>query len=269
MKKLMTAAIFALLALGVYLHAQLPQRREPLPLSPYRYEGSLDDIYWPVEGGGYAWATQYTTLGQLARYSDIIGVGHVSQRTNDNFIVTVDHALVGCTNGAAILMYAGWENLDGVTGGELPDDWPLFPYFPTNLSRIVFAVCTNYHYDGRMFWNHAEIPEEPYSILDFNALRHLNRSWWYADRDDGMLFTQFTNVLQAVRFDRNWTNYFYLCRDAANSTSNRVREDSFSDLRSICVYATDEQEQFILDDPLVDQKHKNWLISRRTRRQGN
>ena len=69
-----------------------------------------------------------------------------------------------------------------------------------------------------------------------------------------------TNVLQAVRLDRNWTNYYYLCRDGKKSTSIRVREDSFWDLRRLAKFSTDEQMRFILDDPLVDLKHKRCLL---------
>ena len=43
------------------------------------------------------------------------------------------------------------------------------------------------------------------TMTENNTLCFLNRSWWYLERDDGLLLTQFTNVLQAVRFDRNWT----------------------------------------------------------------
>jgi hypothetical protein len=90
-------------------------------------------------------------------------------------------------------------------------------------------------------------------------LRYLNRSWWHVERDDGLLTTQFTNVLQAVRFDRNWTNYFHLCRDGEYSASNRVREDSAGDMRDVAFYATHAQRSFILADPLVKPNHKALL----------
>jgi len=253
----MTAAIFALLALGVYLHAQKAHLQPP---SPNSYDGPRDEIHYfwkDAHRSVYGEALLGTTLGPLARYSDIIGVGHVSQRGEDHFTVTIDHALVGCTNGAVIVVYDGYDE-----GRE--SVWPgMEAYFPTNLGRIVFAAHTNVYNGGwgRMFWNHAEIPREPWEILERPSLSYLNRSWWYVDRDDGLLFTQFTNVLQAVRFDRNWTNYLHLCRDGANSPSNRVREDSFWDLRSLVGQTTETQMQFILADPLIDQKHKNWRLS--------
>ena len=112
-----------------------------------------------------------------------------------------------------------------------------------------------------MYWSlpTLEFPA-PKQILTRYQLRYLNRSWWHVDRDDGLLFEQFTNVLQAVRVDRNWTNYFYLVRDGANSPSNRVREDSFRDMRDLAFMSTDERMQFILDDPLVVQRHKTLLL---------
>ena len=111
-----------------------------------------------------------------------------------------------------------------------------------------------------MFWNSQEIPIPPQRVLPQYEMLYYNRSWWYPERDDGVLFTQFTNVIQAVRFDRNWTNFFYLCRDGANSSSNRVREDSFWDMRDLAMFSTPERMQIILDDPLVDIKHKTLLL---------
>ena len=116
-----------------------------------------------------------------------------------------------------------------------------------------------------MYWNSPVTPRVPKYVLPQYELHYYNRSWWYPERDDGVLFTQFTNVLQAVRFDRNWTNFFYLCRDGATSPSNRVREDSFWDMRHLAAFSTDERAQFILDDPLVDPKHKKCLLTDRWR----
>jgi len=254
MKKLMTTSTLAFLAMSLNLHAY------------NGYEGPKDNTFQAKHSDKWYGVTLLnTTLGPLARYSDVIGVGQVSQRTNDHFVVTVDHALVGCTNGAALLMYGAWEESGIMKEDEIWEESLIAhyygAYFPTNQGRIVFAACTNmYATNSRMYWSYAEIPVEPMDIREQLSLRYLNRSWWYADRDDGLLLTQFTNVLQAVRFDQNWTNYFYLCRDGANSPSNRVREDSFWDLRDISVFSTDEQAQFILDDPLVDPKHKNMIL---------
>jgi len=264
----MTVATLATLAISIYLHAQ---KQIPLPQThPWVHDGPMDNIIWTRSYREYWDAVAPTTLGLLARYSDIIGIGQVSQRTNDHFTVTVDHALVGCTNGAVLVVYDRYE----INGEYTPyENWLQYycpNYFPTNQSRIIFAVSTNVYDFGftRMFWSHAEIPLEPKYVLNNISLSYLNRSWWYVDRDDGLLLTQFTNVLQAVRFDRNWTNYFYLCRDGANSPSDRVREDSFEDLCSLCFDSTDEQKQLILDDPLVDQKHKDrlnaWLLIKPT-----
>jgi len=273
MKKLMFFTTLTHLSFGVCLFAQ--NLWHDLP---------RDDIYRanvPPEYGGeweYNNALRWTTLGPLARYSDIIGVGQVSQLTNGQFLVTVDHALVGCTNGAIIKMYGEWkgmkiyDELFGENGPQYSWHFPLIFYFPTNESRIIFAVSTNDYsnsfFSSKMYWDHADIPVKG-DIDEGNRLRYLNRSWWYVDRDEGLLLTQFTNVVQTVRFDRNWTNYLHHCRDGANSASNRVREDSFRDLRSLCDQATDEQAQFILNDPLIDQKHKDWLIITRPHLQGN
>ena len=240
MKKLMTTTTLAFMATIINLHAN-------------GYEGPQEDLFWAWMGDAYNGVIFDTTLGCLALDSDIIGVGQVSHRTNNHFTVTIDHAVLGCTNGAAIVVYCSVEEQ------EVIDDY-LLPYFPTNLSRIVFAARTNEYEWSRMFWDQTQIPEKPWHIRKKLTLEYLNRSWWYADRDDGELFKQFTNALQVVRFDRSWTNFVYLCRDNANSPSNRVREDLFWDLRIICIQANNEQRQFLLDDPLIDPKHKERML---------
>ena len=254
MKKMLTSTLATLtLGISVYVFAQ---HQPPLPGG---YDGPYDETYWTGwNWDSYDYLFSSTTLGSLARLSDIIGVGMVSGLTNDHFTVTVDYALAGCTNGAIIVMYEDPSTLRSHYPNKEKSD-----YMPTNDSRIVFSVYTNDHVGGTRAWWSAptsEIPIPPDEILTRYQLRYLNRSWWHVDRDDGVLLTQYTNVLQAIRFDRNWTNYYHLCRDGASSPSNRVREDSFWDMRGIALMSTDERMQIILDDPLVDQKHKDCLL---------
>ena len=247
MKKISTPIIFTFITLSICLFAQTG------------YDGPKDKTYWSQDDILHGMSLNKTTLGPLARYSDVIGVGQVSQRTNNHFTVFVNHAILGCTNGANLKIYAYNKH------GELYDAWRLSYFLPTNQSQIVFAAYTNVYHGGyaQMFWGQTEVPkEELYFIRKELSIKHLNRSWWYADRDDGLLLAQFTNILQTVRFNNNWTNFFYLCRDGANSPSNRVREDSFKDLGFLTFLSTPEQFQFILADPLVDQKHKDWRLSK-------
>ena len=262
MKKLLTVATTTTITLCVYLYAQVqrPSWYEP---SPYDYDGEWDDNYW-TESYRYEYLDQITTLGRLARYSDVIGLGLVSNKGIFNeeygfgyFTVTVDHALAGCTNGTSLIIYDGREGEGGRSDYRGEDrDW----FMPTNNSRIVFAVYTNdFDRESRMFWDSPQIPVSPNSVYTNYHLLFLNRSWWYPERDNGVLFTHFTNVIQAVRVDQNWTNFFHLCRDATNSVSNRVKEDSFWDLRFLGAVATDERAQIMLDDPLVDSSHKVFL----------
>ena len=256
MKKLFTSATLVVVIFTVCLYAQIP-RPSWIQKSPAGYDGDWDDTYWSDEFD-YDTAVRKTQLGSLARYSDIIGVGVVSDKGDGRFTVTVDHTVTGCTNGMSLVVHDGQEFGYG---------WDHFPertrdyYMPTNDSRIVFAVYTN-DFGGRnnLFWEPPEDFSHPKTINTNYNLRYLNRTWWYPDRDDGELFTHFTNVIQAVRFDPNWTNFFYLCRDGANSPSSRVREDSFWDMRYLAYFSTNEEAQFILDDPLVDPKHKMCIL---------
>ena len=61
--------------------------------------------------------------------------------TNDHFTVAVDHALVGCTNGASIVVYEDPTTLWLKYRLNTKDDKA--KYMPTNNSRIVFSVYTN------------------------------------------------------------------------------------------------------------------------------
>jgi len=252
--------ITALLTLGVLLHTHG---------SDVDYDGILDDTYWS-NTPDYELANHTTRLGQFARYSDVIGVGKVSDiqavpyTTHFGYIiplrhftVTVDDALVGCTNGQPIKVRVNYTDIWNVHDTKISD------YLPTNDSRIVFAVSTN-KYDkiqGVMYWNRPALyfppPDKVYTEYQ---LYGLNRSWWHPERDDGELFNHFTNLIHVLRVEPNWTNYYHLVRDATNSPSARVREDSFWAMRRLALFATDEEKQFMLDDPLVDPKHKECLL---------
>ena len=104
MKKLMAQSL-AMLAFNTSLFAQI----EPPPCT---YEGPEDDTYW-TGTSSYENLPFKTTLGILAYYSDIIGMGLVSDlqkegpyHTSRHYCtVSVDQAFVGCTNGQAIVMY--------------------------------------------------------------------------------------------------------------------------------------------------------------------
>ena len=263
MKKLFTFATLVVVIFTVSLYAQTP-RPEWYRTSQFDYDGDWDDTYWS-ETITYDFLSSMTSLGRLARYSDVIGMGVVTNKIIydekwgfGHFAVIVDYAVAGCTNGMSIIVYDGEEGGGGTASFPQP---PRDKYMPTNNSRIVFAVYTNdFGFRSNLFWESPEIPVPPNNVLTNYTLRYLNRTWWYAERDDGELFTHFTNIVQAVRFDPNWTNFFYLCRDGANSTSARVREDSFWDMRYLAFLTTDEQAQFMLDDPLVDPKHKMCIL---------
>ena len=249
----MTCATLAIL-LGVNFHASEP--------SPENFGPGNSKWWFELTGVNINYIFP-TTLSMLARNSDIIGVGKVSNKQDTHFTVTVDFALAGCTNGAVIVVYDGLENDDIFPTIERQN------YLPANNSRIVFAAYTNDYNDLNMevmHWDYLHFTQTPETILPNPTLRYLNRSWWYLDYDDGVLFTQFTNIIQTVRIEPNWTNYFHLCRDGAFSTSERVKIDSFWDMNFFAAYATPEQKATILADPLVDTTIKmllnpdDWIV---------
>ena len=239
----------------ISVHAQEPRAWEiKYPQVAKAYKGPKDDTWW-TDTVQYLYIHHWTTLAKLAFYSDVIGIGVVSNKETDHFTITVDTPVAGCTNGDIYTVYkAKDEKMRGV--GDMD------AYMPTNNSRIVFAVHTNV-FETRMdqyYFTTTGFLEPPISVLPRYELRYLNRSWWYPERDDGLLFTQFTNIIQTARVNRDWTNYFYLCRDGALSASNRVREDAFYDMNRIIRSATDEQKAWLLEEPLDD--YHRALLSR-------
>ena len=60
--------------------------------------------------------------------------------------------------------------------------------------------------------------------------------------------------MQVVRVKPNWENYYKLCRDGLSSTSIRVAEDAFYDFLNLIFNATDEQVQFMKNDPLFPEE---------------
>ena len=173
MKRLLLTTL-ALLSLGTSLNAEI-DLNEP---QPEDYVGPQDDTCWK-ERSEYFSAICRSSLGSLACYSDIIGIGvvsnlyhgsrarytdiivegEVSDEEYDHFTVTVDHAIFGCTNGMVVTVYEDPSLYEWGNAIEIKNN-----YFPTNNSRIVFCVYTN-DYGGvePMFWyyNTPDFPWPP------------------------------------------------------------------------------------------------------------
>ena len=232
----------------------------------YRYKGPHDDAIVYYDHSHYWYKRNETTFGRLAKYSDIIAIGHVVTQDVDKIMVTVDTPVVGCTNRQSVAIY------HRVTDGT-PDDFELHPELfvgmptlpritPTNNAQIVFCVYSNLFdqiFNGYIDWRGDQQPYQDSTTFPQYQFMHNERSWWYVDRDNGLLRDHFTNVVQAVRMDRNWTNYFHLCRDGANMNSIRIKEDSYYDMEKFCIFSNTNQMNFINADPLVLPEHKVFL----------
>jgi len=93
------------------------------------------------------------------------------------------------------------------------------------------------------------------------VLYSYTRSWWYEDYHDGLPYTQLTNLLRAARVERNWTNFYHLCRDNIPSPSTRVWLDAVVDLCYLVEDASGEQYDFMVNDPLFPVDYRDWLES--------
>ena len=88
---------------------------------------------------------------------------------------------------------------------------------------------------------------------------HEERGWFPVNADDGLVLEYMTNVIQTVRTERNWTNFYYVTRSAVTSASERVSNDSKHDLRSLIQFADPAQLLFMKNDPLFPVELKDLL----------
>jgi len=175
-----------------------------------------------------------TTLGQLANWSDLIAIGRVIKQDWSQVIIHVETALVGCTNNQPIIIKL-WPDDDPLPKRDFYEqEWlKIKNHVPTNNAFIVFSAYTNETQRGYIrpvTWTPNPLQQPDQSEIktrqDFRWW-HEDRSWWYTGRDGGLMLEQYTNVVQNLRIERNWTNYVHLCRDGMLRDSIRIKEDSY------------------------------------------
>jgi len=213
---------------------------------------------------------QFSTIGVLAQESHVAGIGDIISFDDNNITIQVDTPLYGCTN----------QQVMAIEALNLVHRWnhPEFVYWPPErveaylvqlkapplTGRIVFLVSSN-------LYTFAYNPLDWDKSLDEQRVRSFNdgphrfefveyddeRSWFYPDADDGLVFTHLTNVIRVARTERNWTNFYEVVRDAVNSPSERVKNDSRHDLRELIKYANPDHLLFMQNDPLFPDM-SNW-----------
>ena len=210
-----------------------------------------------------------THLGLLAQTADAVGVGKIVD-SETTFIfpedysypfgiyhVRIENAFVGCTNGQIIRIYQRY--------GKYTE----MPLINTN---FFFIGVTNEVYSlAKDNWSftYESMPRVPLlnELVVSNEYKPIymligaDRSWWYEDDPAGQLPLQyFTNALQHLRFNRNWTNYYELCRNGVSSPSPRVKKDAHYDLGGLIQRgSTLEQLQMMDQDPLFPVSLRNVL----------
>ena len=213
-----------------------------------------------------------TTLGQLANFSDLIAIGRVATQDLASVTINVETALVGCTNGQPVIIKLWPEGDPGERRPFYEKFWrelEMEDRFPTNGGSIVFSVYTNETiYTWPVYWRDLS-PLEAYNLKNRQIKVRQDyrwwydkRSWWYTDRDNGVLLDHYTNIVHTMRVERNWTNYVHLCRDGNFKDSIRVREDSFYNLLEFIKNADANQANYIFNDPLIMPELKEYLFEK-------
>ena len=251
MKKIHFVHCFVALTCAICTYAEMAVNIDLLDFKFYPYPGSRDGIRDYYEA-----VVPKTSLGVLANYADVIAIGTVITQDWQNMTVRVDHALAGCTNAQNVVIRKHF----GVEHVELNEG-----LFPTNASKIVFSALAHENiiplkYDMSDI---VSVPSSTTTNAPFYWLQYDTRQWWHLDRDDGLLLQQFTNVLQAVRHDQNWENYYHLCRDGLLSPSDRVKEDSFNDLWCLLLNTSDQQAKTIVSEAWMWPELKDVLRHKR------
>ena len=233
MKKIITLALCTLVA--------------GLDATAWTYSGPWDERMAP----GY---NHYdATLGRLAQHvrvaaiADVIaetpppppktyqwedGSVHIDEMPDmGSFTVRVVTPIYGCTNGQEFVFIK--RNPKRTDFSYIYESYdPNFEYYPTNNSRIVFVgfvpslmpAPLHISLSGSMWvpvtWQ--QPPETEIIIPPTNELwfYDLTRSWWYDGYQDNLPYTHLTNLVQAARRERNWTNYYHAVRDAVPSLSS-------------------------------------------------
>ena len=225
-----TATLSTLTVMGLHLSTVL--------ISPPRVYGSV------VSPSSMFLRTYFSYLAQS---SDIIGQGEVVRSVDDEYDVRIIHAMVGCTNGQ---LFTFWQDVD-----DLESEPPL-------QAQIVFAVATNeYHFplgDLHNFYN--DIRDGiPRTTQKNPRLVGYPRSWFYVDADNGEQYLYFTNTLQNIRIQKNWTNYYEICRSGILSQSPRIKEDFCFSMDLLIDDSRRTHLQYFLNDPLLDVRVKNYI----------
>jgi len=206
-----------------------------------------------------------TTFGQLANFSDIIAIGRVVTQDWSQVIINVETALVGCTNGQPVTIKLWPEDNPEKWQTNYKIKWREIKHrFPTNDALIMFSAYSNETFRARpVKWSDEPQPvNEPLPVRRDYRWYHNDRSWWYTDRDNGVLLDHYTNIVHTMRVERNWTNYVHLCRDGNFKDSIRVREDSFYNLLEFIKNADANQANYIFNDPLIMPELKEYLFEK-------
>jgi len=235
---------------------------------PYRKIGPSD----PALQKRFPHERDQTTLGELANWSDLIAIGRVATQDWASVVINVETALVGCTNGQPVTIKLWpYDNMEPFRGLYEPKWLEMKDRLPTNGAFIVFSAYTNEVHNGHIsprYWRDLseleayKIKGYPVKVRKDYRWWYDNRSWWYTDRDNGVLLEKFMNIIHTTRIERNWTNYVHFCRDGNFKDSIRVREDSFYDLREFARHADAEQAEYFYNDSLIMPELKEYLFER-------
>jgi len=177
-----------------------------------------------------------SSVGTLVRLSDVVGVGEIQHATETNFMIKVEQALLGCATNQILSIFCLAEI------EELPES-----------GKVVFLVSSNNFEVAEYLrcWSVDTSMLAPPIVHTNYHIIHPCDSFFSTELDDGHPWAYITNVVRTLRTERNWTNYYEVCRDAVTHPSSRwVREAAEDDLRDLMMSASLNELLFMLNDSL-------------------
>jgi len=275
MKKQITSLLLSTLTL-------LCSSNTPPELPPYEFENygnseatfGLMAKYADVAGIGLV-------LPEREPPIPILPLDPLDKEQTGYFIVRVEHPFVGCeTNQEIRIRHDGYPEEEPPIGLWQTDpeaylrQFYLWEYYlttaPTSGARVVFNVVYYEEYEdwakGAANWNilHEDLPlriiydgiPRPKLPIPENPTYKFTmpeREWWYLTEANEPITTHYTNILAAVRTQRNWTNYYEICRNNLTSNIERIRWDAGTDITNLFNSASDERLLYMRNDPLLPQ----------------
>ena len=206
-----------------------------------------------------------TTVPQLVRLADVIGVGTATNCTEDGVTINVSSYWLG--DPGSNTLYLSTDSY----GTQMPT--------LSNGAFVVFFATTNLHIylsdvGRKADWNFnvgVDMCDWNYPFARTNALPSIplsfvgsGRAVFHTDEDDGNLMLFASNLVQCMRIQPNVTNYYELVRITSyQGREKRIKDDKIWSLLNSVQYDSLPMIELMAADTNLPPFILNWAKARR------